>query len=376
MSTTIALRIYVVTARPLSAARDENIKKITEYFSKACVVERVTRCTKNDPEDLLKTNVSDHVDFSSIPGESAAIANLNNNLKHMHVNQLSNAMKHVDALRKIAGFADTEASDELIHLVIEDDCVVNEDLEDCDNAKDAIKDLMNRVKITFSNKNNRWGIFLPCLSVAMTEQAENTQTQFFVDNKVVKLNELILNGSSFLVPACNAYFVTPSFAKRMLRYCEKIKFAWNVHLSYAVHFVLHEEEESEQVIGTRTIVIMDGSKTGHFVSTLTGTNLLSLCPEYIELVRLISSTSGTTPKETCSKAAEIISKFEQKNGVIKDHPDFLRLYAQQLIGIKKLRDAHSVLKKGSKVLLETPLAIINNTSSFMREYLNSFAYVQ
>lgn len=373
MSTNIALRIYIVTARPLAAVRDANIKQLTDTFSKVTVVERVTRCTKHDPDDVMKAGVTQYVDFAKVEGDGVGVAAFNAQLKAMHVNQLSNALKHVDALKKIASFSDTDEN-ELLHLILEDDCIVNQ--ED-GSAIEVVRSLMNRVKATFSNDG--WGIFLPCVSVSLSDETKEQQSKDIQLSKhnLVRLDDLVSAGTSFLSPTCNAYFVTPKFASAMLKYCDKIKFAWNVHLSYAAYRVLNDDKRSG-VIGTKSLCLMDGSKTGHFISTLTGSNLLSLCPEYLELVRLVSvpTKEAANNQETLRKIRDIIDKFEQKSGVIKNHPDFLRIHAQQLVSCKKYADAHEVLSNGGKILLETPLAIINNTSSFMREYLNSFAFVQ
>jgi hypothetical protein len=104
----LSLRIYFVHAKPLSVMRDRNMRELTDLFGKtSCQLERVVTCIRNDPDDVIRQgNANALVDFNPIPADVETANVFNVHLKQLHINQLSNGLKHADAISRIASFAD------------------------------------------------------------------------------------------------------------------------------------------------------------------------------------------------------------------------------------------------------------------------------
>jgi hypothetical protein len=235
--------------------------------------------------------------------------------------------------------------------------------------------MVNIAKKTY--QRHQWGCFLPCVSVAVPPHLEDKQDAFLTANKVVSLGQMVMGTSPFIMPVCNAYFVTPKFARGLMEWTNKVKFPWNVQLSYALHMSKTKGCNRDiDVVATRSVMLLDGSKTGHFLSTLNGDNALSMCPEYVEMMKVLSMPK-CDKKNKSEEVLAIIQRFESKSeDVVRDHPDMLRLYAESLEKNGNTVKAHEVLGRAVTVLLKNPLVLINNNSTVMKRYLKSFAYVQ
>lgn len=331
------VRVYVIHARPLRDVRESSIKHVLSGLRGGA--ERISWITKHDPDELLAMpSLTECTDFTPVAGVFGTM------LRQMHVNQLSNAMKHAEALRRIAEFP-TEGDDDPLHLVLEDDCVLAED------AGEPADVLRNMVQLAATRRN--WGAFFPCVAVPGDGEVQDVSKQ----------------GTPFMPATVNAYFVTPQFAKRMQPWFQRIKFAWHIQLAYCMHMA--QSDAPVPVMATRSMALLDGSKTGHFMSTLAGENALSLCPDFIELVKLV--TKGAASRK---QVDAVLASFRARPGVLQDHPDMLRVYADFLHRHQQHVAAHGTLAQACAVLLANPLVLVNNKSRTMRQYLASFAHVQ
>lgn len=384
---TVSLRVYVVGVSQF-ADRCQSTVHLTDLLSKVCNVERVTWCNEHDPDEVsasVASGASDLADFTPVPeGQTPAAAFFNAHIRQLHVNQISNAKKHVHALTRISEFTeDGKDVPGMIHLIIEDDCTIFSETPQPSPAdqKQALRKLVNSAKALHAKA--KWGVLMPCLSVSVPPEVHARQDDAVKQHDMVCLNDSMTTATPLLSSTCNAYFVTPGFATAMLPWVRKVKFPWNVQLCYAMHMAMKVRVEMglspglPDILATKRVVLLDGSKTGHFVATLSGSNPLTLCPEYVDLVRLLQSRDNKlTAKEFDDQVKATMSRYHERHGVVKHHPEIVRLYAQCLAFQGKRKEAHEELRRAYTVVSRTPLCIVNNQSPFMREFLQSFSWVQ
>lgn len=393
MVSDVSFRIYIIHAKPLKAQREHNINRLKEIFNKLCDVERFSLITKYDPEDLSKMNLAHFTDFSQIEGTDAAPL-YNSHIRQINLNQLSNSMKHSDVISKIADYENDDDDDDdnenvnknsssvsnnsVLHLVLEDDSLaMTPEERDPEQTKNVVRQFIQLAKQSYFEK--RWGFFFPCISAIVTDgdgvsdndNKDDQSKKESLSSRVISIAKSFETSPQFIPPVCNAYCITPTFAKALHNWTKTVKFTWNIQLSYALHMVHRNFEDVGDIIATRRLFFMDGSKTGHFVSTLSGQNVLTLSPEYMNLLK-----ESVNPDTTERKIQEKVDKFRDTPGVIYNHPDVLRVQADALIKLKRLPAAHEILHVGCDELFKHELVLVNNASDIMKKYIRSYAYVQ
>ena len=335
------IHVFVVHARALQR-RARSIAKLVQVIERHNMVNRVNMrlITKYDINDISPEDLPKLTNFDPVALDVSPFADRFNGLiKVMHINQVSCALKHAECLREIS-----EYDDDRMCLVIEDDCV----------AKD---DDINAFVTHALDKRNDYDILFGC------DTGINFQQQ---DEYLASIENVFASG--IVLATCNAYFVRPSYAKTLLENTQPIKFAWNVQLSFA----LHRCKPSRGVKCAPCAPLRDGSKTGRFLSTQTGENVLSQCDEFVTFRQLLATAKVGQGSEVARAFDGIIAS----QGIANDHPDILRVYATYLTVNRRHKEAHDVLQRAVDVILKEPLTFSNNQSAVMKQFLRSFAHVQ
>jgi hypothetical protein len=254
-------------------------------------------------------------------------------------------LKHAEALKNIAEYGDPGR----LHLVLEDDSVLS-DAEQL-RALLARRPSDGAADVTFA-----------CLNVQREGGDDDGRGVVDVD---------MLFKSAFVLPACNAYFVTPKAAKIMMPHVYPIKLPWNAQLAY----VLHRAGASLTVNSAEKCVWRDGSKSGHFVSALNNDNALTQNDSYNALKEICAKAmAGGATASLDDTIATLTSRFFDDPGVLKDHPDFLRVHAAYLTAQQRHAEAHALLERASRTLSASRVSL--SKSAVVREYIRSFAHVQ
>lgn len=335
------LDVFVVHARALQN-RARALSETVRLLEREVRV-NVRMVTSHDTCDIDADSIKRLTGFEPLSTEVTPLADrFNAMIRVMHVNAVSSALKHLDCLRQIG-----DRPGDALCLVLEDDSVVAE-------AR-----LAEWMRLLIDSDDFRYDF------VIMGETG--LTTKYAKDTCMLDVNAAFDAGA--VLPVCNAYAVRPSFARELAERVPAIKFAWNVQLSLALHVC---DRSKRNVVATSAPVFLDGTKTGRFVSTLTGDNKLSQCPAFSEMCEELTRL-GVGQGKAASAAVE---RALAAPGVLADHPDVLRTYASHLTSLMRHAEAHAVLERAVRVMLRHPLVFTNNHSALLKQYIRSFAHVQ
>lgn len=255
-------------------------------------------------------------------------------VKNIHVKQLSNALKHHEALQKAA------ALDEgCIALILEDDAVYGEDVE---------KKLFGVVDYCQEMKED-WDIVFLGLPQPVDQAFEG---------KLRKVNEVFR-----ILPCIESYLVHPKGAAKLAEKYLPVKFATNIHLSY-----IASRNEDIKMMMTVNNVFVDGSKLGVYISTLEANNKLFLNNEFNRLNAIVQKQDVT--ETDYKEAQEIIVSMR-----FKQHPDNLGLMAILEMKCKHYDKAKELFEKAHELYTNNE-SILNNESEFLLQYTRLFKHIQ
>jgi hypothetical protein len=321
---------YVLHSPTLQVQRKESLRLIDERISGAVALGVVQRIVSDEPQDVVP-DVAKLVDVdpAHVPEALAAFRPL---VRNMQVRQLSNTMKHYRALERAA-----EQTVGRFSLVLEDDSLFG------DNVADGIR---NTVRCAPE------GADVVLMSLPSPKPAP-------ADGEVVFDEALPLFN---VLPACDAYLVTPAAAKRLSGAFLPIRFPANVHLTYLIRML----ELRVFVAVPNTFV--DGSKLGVFPCSLDSNSRLLWNRPYCIM-------------EACVKAPvygeKEVAEFERAlaEQPFKEHPDVLALRAAHLQRIGRTGEAEAMYARAVEAL-DGNNCIVNNTSDVLRNYIALYKHLQ
>jgi GR25 family glycosyltransferase involved in LPS biosynthesis len=282
-----------------------------------------------NPQDITNDDIRQFVNYDQIKDEGLEI--YNSLVKNLHINQLSNALKHRKALEYIV--ANNDGDD--YNIIIEDDVVFNDNI--CTTLYTALADAPENFEVLF-------------LGLPSSKEAQGTKYQTVSD--IFKI-----------LPCCDSYVVKKDVAKRLLDTYVPIKFSNNIQLSYLI------AKNALKADLTVPNVFIDGSKLGLYFSSLEVNNRLIFNQDYVNLAKLVGDNDTYTPEDET-----VIDKLftEVK---LKTNPEFY--YLKAIYETK--RGNYEFAKRiydYSYELFEANGAVINNQSTFLRDYMKVFKYTQ
>lgn len=285
--------------------------------------------TEHDPQTITQDDIRQCVNYDQIKDETLAV--YNNFIKNLHINQLSNALKHRKAIQYITEQADVDYS-----IILEDDIVFN------DNIADILYECL-----TTSPPENYDILFLG-LPSSKDIQGEKFQ----------KVSDVFK-----ILPCCDSYAITGKAAKLLFESSLPIKFSNNIQLSYLV--AKHSFETYLSVPN----VFIDGSKLGLYFSSLEVNNRLIFNQDYVSLAKLIGEKDVLTDEEM-----QVIDKLFV-DVKLKTNPEFYYLKALYETKRGNFEFAKAIFDY-TYDLYEANGAVLNNQSVFLRDYLRVFKYLQ
>lgn len=323
-----ALHIYIIHCKALKereASISNIINKLRSHNYGSINIGEVFLIASNDPSDIPVEFIQKSIDYSIINDQSLAI--FNQFIKNIHINQLSNTLKHADALNKII----SKPNDDL-HLVIEDDALFGEDL--CKTLDNVIKGI-----------NSEPIIFLGLPSTA-TEQGGIT-----------------IQPTSFdVIPMVDSYLITYDTAKLIHDNFFPIKFTSVFQMNYII------KRLGIKTYQTNRNVFVNGSKYGMFVSSLNPNNALVFNKDYVSVLELLNKPTNTIED---SKTVETLLK----DSPISKSPDFLYLVARYNIKEKKYVEAEKLLSEAYNITLSNN-GIVNHESAMLKDFIRLFKHLQ
>eukprot|EP00873_Tetraselmis_striata_P027003 jgi/Tetstr1/447267/TSEL_034704.t1 len=273
---------------------------------------RVTFITGNEPEDITPHKIRETVVIEKI--NSQIYDALLRTLGPKHV---SNALKHLDALKAVA----TDTRSGSYPIVLEDD-PLTPDTFDAD------------FQTMFDNLPFGWDMIMLGLP------GKTTGFQHLHD--VYKA-----------LPVCNAYMIKQSAASRIANTFLPLRYVTNIHLSYCL-----------DAFGIKPLLyapqlLIDGSKYGVYVSTLSPTNDLIFNKEFV------------LAKQQIYEGLHQDALLTIRSSPLRNHPDFMHLQALCELQVHGKEVAENTFEKALTVFEENN-AITNNESKFLSDYIELY----
>jgi hypothetical protein len=317
--------VLLVHSPTLSEARVASLRIIDARLAVVSATGLVHRLTGDEPMDVV-ARVQLLVDVDASHMTDPAFQPL---IRNLHVKQVSNTMKHIAAMQRIAGNSNP------VHrfsLVVEDDALFSDNVTTALGY--AISDAPADADIIF-------------LGLPSPKSPPSGGGAVFDE-------ALTLFG---VLPACDSYLVTRAAAERLSTTMLPVRFPTNVQLTYAI-----------KTLGLRAYVavpnvFVDGSKLGVFTGSLEPNNRLIWNQPYCKMDALIKNPDAYVS----GKAAGMFDASWQEQP-FKEHPDVLVLKAAHLAKMGCYREAEGVYAS-ALVSYDKNGVVVNNTSEFLRSYI-------
>ena len=325
--------IYVVHATQLTE-RKQHVMNFMKLLSQHPRIQaRVNFVTHWDPKEITQDHIKTMVNLNRSTDSNDR---WDPHVRNMHINQVSNAFKHLRCIEQIS--QKVSASKQDIYLVIEDDVCFAK------NIADTLADLCDQLPTDYD------AVFLGF--PGDTNPNDRSVFQF----RPVAPTFAIL-------PSCESYIISPAAAKKMLARFAPVRFSATKQIAFTA------EATNTNLQYCMPNIFSDGSKIGRFVSTQTPNNRLMYSQDYVRAFSLLQSADSQddTAWDTATRDLE--------RSPIADHPDVIHLLARICVRKGEYRKAQEHFRKGDAVYQGSG-AIINGESEFLRDYIDNFRNLQ
>lgn len=294
----MALSVYIVHSTHTAPTRGEAVDTLVKIFKSADEkTETIDGLEVEDinSKDLVNRYVS-YADDKTFPPHMAPDMDAYRSLRtNLHLRQLSCALKHTEALRRIS-----ELPDDRVGVVLEDDVQY---------ARKSVVDLVRSaaIKLRQDCKDGCGVAFLGC-PMSANDAASKPE---FVDDDGMWFVDMFKTFRYF-PPSVESYIVTPKAARMLCSEILPIRFMFHVHMGYT----LQKLSQKMSAFVLRPNIFMDGSKAGAHVSSLLPQAHLIYNNEYMTVWQAIAG-----PREADAKACLAILD----SSPIAHHPAMLHL---------------------------------------------------
>lgn len=334
------LTVYILHS-PRLVQRDANMQGIKttllKHTFKNLHIQDVQIITTNEPNDISGDIIQKNINYD--PPSEEHLKMFSTFAKNLHINQLSQTLKHTEALTRTS-----MQEDDSWALILEDDAVYQQTTM-CDSLDKIAGDMNASHDI----------IFLGMPQV-------NTQVNA-TQSSIVEVNRTEFQ----LIPIVENYLIHTKKAKQFVQAFTPIKYTCNVQYNYTL------AKTGFKCYQGASNIIINGSKYGAFVSSVNPCNPLVFNREYMimfDICKKIEQGSTIT--------AEIEKEFNAQVkaiGTLKENPDFQYIIAKFMMLSGKFKPAKFILEK-SLESLENNHAIINHESWVLRDLIRIHKHLQ
>jgi hypothetical protein len=284
-----------------------------------------------DPVDIDVETIKKHVSYEKIQQQHLEI--YNSLLRNLHVNQLSNTMKHLKALQLISLCPDNE-----INIVLEDDILYEDKI--CLTLERLLSQLPIKYDFVFLGMPNT------------TEMKPSTEFSFQDTHKIFKV-----------LPLCDSYIVSVNAARATTTHYHPIKFVNNVQLSYVI------DKLGLSSVQSIPNVFVDGSKYGVFVSRVCPNNPLIFNNDFTLMASFINKKTHLTDEEH-DKIKNLL-----QNSPIRNNPDFAYLECVYHTQCNDYATAKKRYENAYNIFVSNA-CILSNESNFLKDFIRIHKYLQ
>lgn len=335
----LTIHVYLVHATHL-VQRKANFMELVKVLNAHPRIDVVpTLVSAHDPSDITQQDVQSLVCLNRGGGTPQdAPSKWDQQVQNMHVNQVSNALKHLKCLHMISNSAPSAPPPQSsVHLVLEDDIMYPPDVADRFLA--ICERLPRDHDIAFLGQP---GQPLPPDQVGYT----------FVPQAFPVL------------PCCESYIVSPAAATKLLSKFLPIRFSANKQLSFAIEQTLCSSLQATPNL------FSDGSKVGSYCSTLSPNTGLMFDATYMAAWKALHEEQEQVTQEQLRQLETALAESP-----LKDHADILHMRARIVARQGRHQEANEVFASADSAY-ERSHAIINGESEFLQAYCDNFKYLQ
>jgi GR25 family glycosyltransferase involved in LPS biosynthesis len=329
------VHLHIIHAKYL-ANRAPLFQGLISKLGDAKMLARVSMHSNKDPNEIVGEDVSLFTNQNLPDGDKFAY--FNTIMKQLTPPQVSNCLKHLDAIAQIASGDDP---DDMTHLIVEDDVLFSDHVAAQLEAALAEFDKLEKRKILFL------GVPSPPAQTPTIRDA----TEFYK-----------------IIPSCDSFLIDKAAADTILKENvlppNRIRFVNNVQLTLA----LLRSEIPIKLFAPH--IFVDGSKFGAVNSNLENNNRLLLNPNYNRIVQLVDALPKDGSAKRQPEIDELLSRFDFKNS-----PELYFLKAKYETRLGNYHYAKAVFEfaYNMQVNMGVPLS---QGSDFMREYMKIFKHHQ
>lgn len=328
------LNIYFIHGKSLKERQsviDNFTSLIKKYKFKNIQIASIETISNHDTEDIDVNTIRQFVDYAKI--SESHVEFYNQLIRNLHINQLSNTLKHFKALELIA----KTSNDNELNLVLEDDVLYEEKV--CMSLEKMVQVMPEKYDIIM--------LGMP----TTTDIVDKNKFTFQDTHKIFKV-----------LPVCDSYLVSHSTAKALVMNYVPIKFSNATQLSYIC------DKLGVSTVQSIPNVFIDGSKYGLFLSKLSSNNPLIFNNDFVNL-RAIASKEILTKDDK-----EAFNKLVSKSA-IKDNPDFIHMECLFYIKQKKYKKAIERFTEAYNTYINNG-CILSNDSVFLRDFIRTYKFIQ
>ncbi len=333
--------IYVVHAAHL-ADRKQYMMALLKLLSQEPRLQvRINFMTQHDPKDISSEDIKTLVNLSKAQAQGGDNKDdpWDPLVRNMHINQVSNALKHVRCLEAIASAAEqheTSVASHRFYLVLEDDVCFTREVG-AQLAAVCEKAVAEKVD---------GPVFLGLPSDA----AAGTPVSIRPVRATFPLS----------LPSCESYLLRPAAARKLLAGMTPVRFVTTNQLPFAA------STTNTPLLACAPNVFSDGSKVGRFVSTLNPTNRLVYNPDYLKAYQALAGSDDAAVRQAAVDLAA---------SPVAPHPDAMHLMAKLASRRGDHAAAMDLYKKADDIYTKAG-AILNGESEFLRDYIDQHKYLQ
>ena len=331
---------HVIASGETIAARRKILEQLEKQVAPLTATRRVERVETDEPEDVrAKLAVAPQGSLVDLEAKNLADEQMRPLVRGLHLRQVSNALKHLSAIRRVASTAAASGGARFA-LVLEDDALFGEQMPEA--VARACEDAPADADVVF-------------LGLPSTRKPPGPGEPSAFDDPLE-----LFGGQPF--PACESYLITPAGAAKLSAAYLPIRFATNGHLTY-----LFRAKVAKAYVAVPNAFV-DGSKVGVMTSSLNANNQLLWNNPYCRAEAAVRRRPYGPDDRAQFEAA-------WKDQMFKEHPDSLVLHADHLAATGKSGEAASAYAKALDSYGQMG-SIVNNTSDWLRRYMNLHAELQ
>jgi GR25 family glycosyltransferase involved in LPS biosynthesis len=173
-----------------------------------------------------------------------------------------------------------------------------------------------------------------------------------------------ISPTNIIFPCIDSYLIKPSFAKTILINFFPLRYPLNIQLSYVI-----DKMNNQNCYKIFPNITGDGSKIGIYTSSILPNNVLL----FNNIYKTIYTTLENNTKLSEEQITEIKALLDRNE--YKQSPDFIHIEALLYMKIGDLQKSKDLFEKAydTFTIKKSPM---NNTSVFLKNYINIFKMIQ